>query len=49
MEFTDPEQFEKNYNTYYNLFSRTAESQYGSELPDTVVDYLATMTNKGWF
>lgn len=49
MEYTDPVQYQKNYNSYYNLFTKTAAKQYGSELPESVISYLATMTNKGYF
>ena len=49
MEYTDPVQYQKNYNSYYNLFTKTAAKSYGSELPESVIDYLATQTNKGYF
>ena len=49
MEYTDPVQYQKNYNSYYNLFTKTAAKQYGSELPESVISYLSTMTNKGYF
>ena len=49
LEFTDTLQWEKNYQNYYDLFKRTALTSYGQELPETVVDYLATQTNRGWF
>lgn len=49
MQYTDPVQYQKNYNSYYNLFTKTAAKQYGSELPESVISYLSTMTNKGYF
>ena len=49
LEFTDSLQFDKNYQNYYDLFKRTALTSYGQEIPETVLDYLATQTNRGWF
>jgi len=49
LEFTDSLQWEKNYQNYYDLFKRTALTSYGQEIPETVLDYLATQTNRGWF
>ena len=49
LEFTDSLQFDKNYQNYYDLFKRTALTSYGQEIPETVLNYLATQTNRGWF
>ena len=49
LEFTDSLQWEKNYQNYYDLFKRTALTSYGQEIPETVLNYLATQTNRGWF
>ena len=49
LEHTDTLQWDKNYQNYYDLYKRTAMVSYGQELPETVLEYLATMTNKGWF
>ena len=49
LEFTDSLQFDKTYQNYYDLFKRTALTSYGQEIPETVLNYLATQTNRGWF
>ena len=49
MKYTDPLQYEKNFTSYKNLFTKTAAKSYGSELPESVIDYLATQTNNGFY
>lgn len=49
MKYTNPLQYEKNFTSYKNLFTKTAAKSYGSELPESVIDYLAEQTNKGFF
>ena len=49
LQYTDPLQYEKNFTSYKNLFAKTAAKSYGSELPESVLDYLAEQTNKGFF
>jgi len=39
----------KELSKLYDLFKRTALTSYGQEIPETVLDYLATQTNRGWF
>ena len=46
-EFTDPEGFRKDKETYIDLFNVTAADTWGGELPSHVTEYLAEMTAKG--
>ena len=46
-EFTDPEGFRKDKETYIDLFNITAAGTWGGELPSHVTEYLAEMTAKG--
>jgi hypothetical protein len=49
LQYTDRLQYEKNFTSYKNLFTKTAAKSYGTELPESVIDYLAEQTNKGFF
>lgn len=46
---TDPVQYRKNYQLYFDSFKRTAKKQYGDVLPDSVLGFLADKTRSGYF
>lgn len=48
-EFSDPVQFDRDLITYTDLYNRTAEQLYGSEIPTTALNYLADQTRRGYF
>ena len=48
-EFTNPLAWEEDLRRYKSLFTTTAKTQYGVELPTDVVDILAELTRDGYF
>ena len=46
---TNPVQYRKNYQLYFESFKRTAKKMYGDVLPDSVLGFLADKTRSGYF